>query len=429
MRWSLVALALLVACTPAARARVTPDARAPGPVDVIAELPDASADLVSGPDLALERRAPPTADARPDGTIDGTIAADLAPAFAADAGAGAAQDAGVLDAGTDGGPVWRAGQLVVAVGNDGQRMASINGKVWMGAMRDTNGNREGPKLLRAVAYANQRVVAVGGGCAPTCVGRILLFDGVDWRESDASLAKGRLTGVAYGNGAWIAVGSAPPILRSTDDGETWSAVSGGEVPDGLRAVTFGTVGGKAMFVAVGDGYTRASSTDGINWTSVPPGEALNESYRGVAIGNGIAVAVGGRTDGSSAGGHRVRSVDGVTWSDELVEGPDLPNVVFADGAFMAFSGAGDEQLFTSADGKTWSVHPTNGAGTNVATGLLDRQRFFVSRISPATIKISVDGFVWGSTAAMSMAGDAIINAFVIAGPPPPPPPPPRPHGG
>jgi hypothetical protein len=100
-----------------------------------------------------------------------------------------------------------------------------------------------------------------------------------------------------------------------------------------------------------------------------------------------------------------------------VDGPEIPNLVFADGNFMAFSGSGDDLLYVSPDGQSWTTHASVGAGSNVATGKLLNQRFFISRIAPATVKISVDGYVWGPTAAMSMPGDAILSAFVIAGEP------------
>jgi hypothetical protein len=130
------------------------------------------------------------------------------------------------------------------------------------------------------------------------------------------------------------------------------------------------------------------------------------------------VAVGGKADGGKVeSGRRIRSTDGATWTDEVVGGPDLPSVVFVDDSFMAFSGSGDDLMYVSSDGRAWAEQPTNGAGSNVAAGHLDAQRFFISRISPGTVKISIDGFVWGATAAMSMPGDAILNAFVIAGAP------------
>jgi hypothetical protein len=338
---------------------------------------------------------------------------------ASDAGAGdddaaAPEDAppgGAADVFNAIGPAWHGGGLIVAVGNDGRRMVSGDGKVWSGDQRDTSGNRDGPKALRAVAYGDHKVVAVGGGCAPTCTSRIVTFDGATWREEDASAGKGRLNGVAYGNGAWVAVGSSPPILRSTDGGRTWLPASKLAVPEGLRAVAFGQVGGQGTFVAVGDGYTRVSSTDGLTWSNLHASDGTAEGFRAVAIGNDVVVAVGGKTDA----GRRMRSIDGIAWSDDLTGGPDLFSLVFVGGEFLAFSGAGDDTLHASTDGREWMTQQTTNAGSNVAGGLLQGNRFFVSRVSPSSIRISIDGYVWAQTPVMSMPGDSILNAFTIAG--------------
>jgi hypothetical protein len=407
-------VALCVACTATARIRQAPD---------VAEPPDAGPDATEPVDAALDRRRPVDLPA----IVDAGRAQEGPASLAEDAAAPATDvastaDAAPLEDGSAGlvGPdaaLW-TGQLLVAVGYDGQRMVSQNGKVWTGAMRDGTGNREGPKALRAIAYANRQVVAVGGGCDPSCAGRIVTFDGRDWREVPAGAAKGALTGVAYGNGVWVAVGTTPPILRSTDNGNTWTAAQPAGAPVSLRAVAFGAIGKQPMFVAVGEGYARVTSVDGNTWTNLQPGDGSMDAYRAVAIGNGIVVAAGGSGDGGKTeNGRRIRSVDGISWIDEVVDGPEIPNLVFADGNFMAFTGSGDDLLYVSPDGQRWAMFTSLGAGSNVATGKLLRQRLFISRIAPATIKISVDGYVWGPTAAMSMPGDAIINAFVIAGEP------------
>jgi hypothetical protein len=408
VRQCLLALILLCACDAAATIRIDPDAEPDQPVDAAAKpAPDAragedrAADLAAPLDTSIETIARVAPDAPPPvPPPDAAVPADADPV---------APDAGEPDA-----PF--SDYLIVAVGNDGRHMTSMNGKLWADDTRDTTGNRDGPKNLLAAAYANHQVVAVGGGCDPTCVGRIVIFDGRTWEDVDASAAKGRLTGVAYGGGAWVAVGSTPPVLRSTD-GKTWSVAAKAAVPAGLRAVTYGTVGTTPMFVAVGDGYTRVTSIDGMNWTHLVASNGTNEAFRAVAIGNGVVVAAGGRPDaGTVDSGRLIRSLDGINWTDQLASGPEMPNVVYVDGKFYAFSGSGDDILQISADGKEWLMQPTNGAGSNVAVGHLGITRFFLSRISPATVKISTDGYTWGATAAMSVPGDSIINAFVIAGP-------------
>jgi hypothetical protein len=408
VRFLLLAALLVTACSAAARARVGPDAAPDEPEDAAAKLaPDAAAraDLARVEVFALDAAA----------DAPGVTRADAPAPLAPDASVPPdAQEAPPLDGGEADGPF--SGQLMVAVGNDGRHMTSVNGKAWMDDTRDTTGNRDGAKNLLAVAYANHQVVAVGGGCDPVCAGRVVVFDGHTWEEVKVPDGTGRLTGIAYGSGAWVAVGSMPPLLRSTD-GKNWSSAAKVAVPPGLRAVAYGTVGTTPMFVAVGDGYTRVTSLDGMNWTHLVASNGASEAYRAVAIGNGVVVAAGGRPDsGIIDSGRLVRSLDGINWTDELVRGPEMPNVVYVDGKFYAFSGAGDNILQISADGKEWLMQGTNGAGSNVAVGHLGIARFFLSRISPSTVKISTDGYTWGPTGETSMPGDSIINAFVIAGP-------------
>jgi hypothetical protein len=406
VRRALLLLALGTACTASARARMSVDAGPEEPAGDAAVIVDAPVrDAAVAESAAIETAS---LDSAAGGLVD----------LAAPDGPG---DAAVEDAapppqdGADASPF--ATQLLLAVGNDGKRMVSLNGKIWMDEQRDTLGNRDGPTNLLAVAYGGGRVVAVGGGCVPTCAGRIVTFDGKDWHEVDASAATGRLTAVAYGNGAWVAVGSMPPALHSLDGGMTWAPAAKVAVPAGLRALAYGTVGTQPMFVAVGDGYTRVSSPDGITWSHLHASDGTNAAYRAVAIGNGVVVAAGGRPDsGKIDSGHLVRSLDGATWTDEMVGGPEMPSVVFADGKFFAFSGAGDDILQLSADGKEWLMQTTNGAGSNVAVGNLGVARFFLSRVAPSTIKFSTDGYTWGLSLRSSMPGDAILNAFVIAGP-------------
>jgi hypothetical protein len=299
--------------------------------------------------------------------------------------------------------------MLVAVGNDGRRLVSPDGLSWGGDIRDATGNSDnGPRALRAVAFAEGVVVAVGGGCAPDCVGRVVTFDGKSWAEVPVPAGMGRLNGVAFGAGIWVAVGSQGPVLRSVDGARHWTATTAA-APTGLRGVAFGRVGGEEMFVAVGDGYTRARSVDGLTWTDVVPSSGTSDGFRLVVMGNDVVVAVGGR----SGSGRRVRSADGLTWTDDVSGGPDLLSLIFTDDSFMAFSATGENTMYSSPDGITWTTQETVNAGANVATGLIGGQRLFISRLSPATIRTSTDGLSW-VTRLMSMSRDATINAFVFA---------------
>jgi hypothetical protein len=80
-------------------------------------------------------------------------------------------------------------------------------------------------------------------------------------------------GPASGSGsAWVAVGSKPllganvaTIYRSTDRGQTWTAVTPPSGTKSLNDVAYHDAG----FVAVGDGGRILHSTDGATWTVGP----------------------------------------------------------------------------------------------------------------------------------------------------------------
>jgi hypothetical protein len=371
------------------------------------ETDEAGAEDVS-PDAATDLPAPDASSVR-DGAPEppAPVAADAAPP----------------DSPTASPPWLGPSSLIVAVGNDGRRMVSTDANTWTGEVKDASGNRDGPKALRAVAYGNHTVVAVGGGCTPECTSRILTYNGKDWTQiEDLPPAQGRLNGVTYGNGVWVTVGvntpsgsssSAPTVgtaMRSTDNGKTWTPTGRMAMITGLRSVAFGRVGEVDMFVAVGDGYGRARSLDGITWTDLKPSDGSSDSYKAVAIGGGVVVAVGGR----SSAGRRIRSLDGINWIDEVTMGPDLLSLVYVERAFMAFSGTGDDTLHVSPDGKSWTTSLTVSGGANVAVGNLGATRLFISRVSPSSIRTSFDGYMW-TARATSLQGDAQINAFAFAG--------------
>src|SRR5262245_36867313 len=72
-----------------------------------------------------------------------------------------------------------------------------------------------------------------------------------------------LSGVAYGNDIFVAVGPGGLILTSVD-GKVWLSRNSG-VAASLHAVAFGN----SQFVAVGDGGTILTSPSGEEWTNRP----------------------------------------------------------------------------------------------------------------------------------------------------------------
>jgi hypothetical protein len=97
-------------------------------------------------------------------------------------------------------------------------------------------------------------------------------------------------------------------------------------------------------------HAAATSTDDLEWSWAVPTPSGDE-FESVAFGNGVYVAVG--TDGAV-----FSSTDATHWTEQqslLSAGHDLRDVIFANGKFLAAHlASGKLDLFTSADGKSWS---------------------------------------------------------------------------
>lgn len=307
-------------------------------------------------------------------------------------------DAGPVTTSTDGGGPGNTSDAAtsslpgrfVAVGYDGRRAMSLDGKIWTADARDGSGNVDGPQLFRDIAFANGLFVAVGGGCDGGCKGRIAVTkDGVSWKDVAPASADNWLGGVAYGNGTWVAVGGFSRVLRSAD-GLTWTAA---DLADGsIRNMRFAN----GWFVAVGDGGRRKRSQDGLAWVDATSG---GTDLHSLAYGNGVWVAAG-------YGGRRVRSTDdGATWTSDVAS-DDTESVAFANGQFFATAEGG--AIMTSTDGAAWTHHAGPGAST-ITAGRPGGQTQFIGFGWVATRRASADGLAW-STAVV----DDKTSAFAAA---------------
>src|SRR6266853_1614587 len=112
-----------------------------------------------------------------------------------------------------------------------------------------------------------------------------------------------LRGVAYGNGRFVAVGEGGTILTSSN-GQQWALASTGQFP-ALRGVTAGS-----LFMAVGEAGTIVTSSNGFNWISQASGTSvglLAVAYTPSFLGGTPFLAVGGN-------GVNLTSVNGLNWS-------------------------------------------------------------------------------------------------------------------
>lgn len=201
------------------------------------------------------------------------------------------------------------------------------------------------------------------------------------------------TGIAYGNGRFVAVSQGTvgddSVMTSTD-GVTWSLVATGFAGESWTAITYAG----ALFVAVGDGGGAGpsimTSPNGIVWAArAAPDPGI--TWGGIGYGNGmfVAVSVGGAT------GTTALSTDGSTWT----AGGNLPTVeswtgvAYGAGLFVAVAGAGaTTKIATSPNGLTWTARTSPAA--NWSAVIFARDTFVAVGGDAVAVATSTDGIIW-----------------------------------
>jgi hypothetical protein len=181
-----------------------------------------------------------------------------------------------------------------------------------------------------------------------------------------------LTGVAYGLGRYVVVGSGR--IYSAVDPSAWRLATGDSKAN-YQVVRFLN----GMFVALGDGGAISTSTDGLAWTARSSG--VTASLRDVTFANNKFVAVG-------LGGTIITSVDAINWKKiETGNATDLYGVTAGMGQFVI---VGDNLVWTSDNGDIWRLR-----------SLSDRQLRTVQFVNNQFIAAGVNGVVIVSADARS----------------------------
>src|SRR5207248_1962085 len=154
-----------------------------------------------------------------------------------------------------------------------------------------------------------------------------------------------INGVAYGNGVYVAVGSAGIVLASTD-GSTWTQTAVGTTPLDLNCVTFGN----DSFVAAGDHNGPGIilySANGLDWSI--GANPVYKNLRGVTTAPGQFLAVG--NDGTI-----LTSTNPAAWSSEAdmatIPYTNLRGVAWVNGEYVVVGNAGT--ILTSFHAISWS---------------------------------------------------------------------------
>ena len=256
---------------------------------------------------------------------------------------------------------WGGGRFV-AVGSRGRLMTSVDGLAWSAPVLSA-----GAANVNAVTWLGDRFLAVGDR-AGDGVNLYTSRDGLAWSEgrltSDATVPgiQQKLVAVAAHGNTLVAVGGATinyTAWRSTDGGGQWQFVGSRSPGDGGFVLGTGIGEARATGIAYGNGVWVAvgamadwavSSDDGATWrtgrvdAAAPPGLAINrvwfDGLQFVAVGNQKRIYT---------------SDDGQTWTRRFVD--TSLSTALVKGHFRAVGGAGATRLVV-----TGTVDTSGGSG-------------------------------------------------------------------
>ena len=284
---------------------------------------------------------------------------------------------------------------------------SANGTNW------TTVNGPTP-FLTDIAYGNGAYVAVGGGFAlpsgsgSVGSGSIVRSSGRLPFESQASPVEALLCRVLFADGLFHCVGYSGTILRSTN-GTQWvqrTSATGNH----LRSLCHGN----GLWVAVGDNGTVVTSPNGLVWTLRFSGVGPT-FLNGVAYGSNTFVAVGGQ-------GTVITSSTAADWTVQFADTTDtFFDITFGNGQFVAVGANG--VVMTSADGVNWI---TGDSGTSSGLhGVAFANGTFVAAGSPNdccygnVLLDSTNGLAWVprylETSFRFYGVRSVNNTFLVVG--------------
>jgi hypothetical protein len=245
-----------------------------------------------------------------------------------------------------------------------------------------------PAAESVVAYGNGAFVAVGH-----VSGNSFSYsspDGRTWiKRHNLPANEWGWDHIAYVDGKHIATNknTMPNVAISDDGGATWSAGSG--LPGGGNwQIAF--LNGIFLAVDTGSRFQNIFvSTDGVSWSA---GTSLPTGNLSVVAGGGVFVV--------SGNAERVwRGSDGINWSESSIH-YGSKHLAYGNGIFVALAspGSGGDLVSTSTDGgATWLTHSVDFpeiAGYGVATALLHDGYKFVAITYNYHSATSFDGVSW-----------------------------------
>lgn len=202
-------------------------------------------------------------------------------------------------------------------------------------------------------------------------------------EPGTPAGKSRLSSVAYGAGAYVAVGPGYNVQYSTD-AATWIDRSAGVAVQNSKVVYI-----DGVFMTMGGFGRSAYSLDGKNWTTLDYNSLL--VLRDVALGDSGWVMVGAEDTAYHLGGI-FTSKDGKVWTAINKAMTEIPwSVAFGNGVYAWVGNRGHIQV--SRNGVDWTAHNFL-ARTQALRSLTFAAGLFVAVGDSGTILTSSDGMDW-----------------------------------
>jgi hypothetical protein len=180
-------------------------------------------------------------------------------------------------------------------GNSGIILSSTNGTTWT----DRNSDQMG--VVRALTFGNSTYVA-GGQKDAKSSNMITSTNLITWTTRDPQFGSFNITGLAFGNGVFVA-GGAAGMLRTSTDAITWTTRTA-YAANGINAMIFDG----SVFISAGDAGKMASSTDGITWTLRNPSFGTS-TIATLLDANNLYIAAGDSTRISTFAGSTISNTE------------------------------------------------------------------------------------------------------------------------
>ncbi|WP_171037917.1 T9SS type A sorting domain-containing protein [Dyadobacter luticola] len=276
------------------------------------------------------------------------------------------------------------GRFVAVCSNKNVALVSSTGEGWGDAPKPTGS----AWYLNRVRYFQNSFLAVGG----MGTFRSSYNNGYAWSSTTTNFRTMQLTGAAYGNGTFVAVGSVPLDNGATGLGQTNLAIASADGVNFTVGQTVKLVGGtkaihdvafgNGLFVAVGEDALIQTSQDGKNWTYRQV--EFGQNLLGVTFGGGRFVAVG-------LHGLIMWSFDGIVWKKSTNKVLySIKTVAYGNGMFVLVGPYG--LIGNSPDGSDWSYHYSGT--TNHLNGVAFGHNQWIAAGQNNTILTSTNGIKW-----------------------------------